>query len=111
MNPFDGYMKKAFDVTLNVMGSDASWTPSAGGETLTARVHFREPNGEDTLNGATYAPFTFVMEYRIDFFPGLIDRVRSGYAERVVINGTTYHVHSVVKIQDGQTFQAALEQL
>lgn len=111
MNPFDGFMKKAFDVTLSVMGYDASWTPLNGGEIQTARVHFREPNGEDMISGASYAPLTFVMEYRIDTFTGLIDSVRSGIrGEQVTISGTTYYVRSVAKIQDGQTFQAVLEQ-
>ncbi len=111
MNQFDGFMKKAFDVTLSVMGYDASWTPSIGGAALTARVHFREPNGEDNLSGASYAPLTFVMEYRIDSFPTLIETVRAGSrTEQVQINGTTYYVRSVAKIQDGQTFQAVLEQ-
>lgn len=109
MNPFDGYMKKAFDVTLNVMGYDASWESSE--QTLTAKVHFREPTGEDTLGGAHYAPLTFIMEYRKDFFVGLFESVRSGNTEHVVINTNTYYVHSVAKIQDGQAFQAVLEQV
>jgi hypothetical protein len=111
-NPFDGYLQNAFDVTTNVMGYDAIWTPSLGGEQQTARAHYREPNEKDMIaNGVQYLPFVFIMEYKVGVFVGLQESVRNGNTEIVVINGASHYVRSVAKIVDGQTFEAQLEKI
>lgn len=111
-NPFDGYMQKIFDVTTNVMGYDATWTPSTeGSETQTGRVHYREPNHEEIMNGVQYTPFVFVIEYKLGVFDGLQDSVRRGVIEQVTVNGATHYVRSVRKTADGQTFEAQLEKI
>lgn len=109
-NPFDGYMQKAFDVTTTVMGYDATWTPSTGGEQKTGRVHYREPNEKDMIaSGVQYMPFAFFMEYKVGVFDGLQEAVRHGNIEIVTVNGASHYVRSVVSISDGQTFEAQLE--
>lgn len=109
-NPFDGYMQKAFDVTTTVMGYDATWTPSTGGAQKTGRVHYREPNEKDMIaSGVQYMPFAFFMEYKEGVFDGLHEAVRSGNIEIVAVNGGSHYVRSVVKISDGQTYEAQLE--
>ncbi len=111
-NPFDGLMQTAFDVTTNVMGYDAIWTPSLGGAQKTGRVHYREPNEKDMIaSGVQYMPFAFVMEYKVGVFNGLQEAVRTGNTEIVVVNGGSHYVRSVIKIADGQTFEAQLEKI
>lgn len=109
-NPFDGYLQNIFDVTTNTMGYDATWTPSLGGEQLTGRVHYREPNEKDMIaSGVQYMPFVFIMEYKVGVFNGLQESVRTGNTEIVVVNNASHYVRSVTKIADGQTFEAQLE--
>lgn len=111
-NPFDGFIQKVFDITTNVMGYDATWTPSEeGSEQLTGRVHYREPNHEEMMNGVQFTPFIFVMEYKKGVFDGLQDSVRRGGVESVTINGATHYVRSIKKTADGQTFEAQLEKI
>lgn len=110
--PFDGLMQTAFDVTTNVMGYDATWTPSAEGSLeQVGRVHYREPNHEEMMNGVQYSPFIFVMEYKIGVFDGLQESVRSGSIEQVLVNNSLHYVRSVRKISDGRTFEAQLEKI
>lgn len=113
-NPFDGYIQKMFDVTTNVMGYDASWTPSSveDAQVMVGRVHYREPNEKEMLaNGVQYMPFVFIMEYKVGVFPGLQEDVRMGRSEIVTVNGVQHYVRSVVKTVDGQTFEAQLERI
>lgn len=110
--PFDGFLQHAFDITTNVMGYDAVWTPSLGGEQKTGRVHYREPSEKDLMtSGITYMPFVFIMEYKVTVFTGLLESVQQGNIEIVVINGASHRVRSVFKTADGQTFEAYLDKI
>lgn len=109
-NLFDSLRDSTFDVTLATFGYDASWTTSADDEiTHTARVHFKDPNGESKLSGVEYAPLSPFMEYRFPSMPGLYESVRLGNGEAVTIDGTNYNVVSVERMVDGKTYKAYLE--
>jgi hypothetical protein len=70
------------------MGYDASWTPSAGGATQTARVLFGEPTKDDRLGeyGDNYNLRTFFMEYYSRDFIGLFESVQDVTEELVTIS-------------------------
>ena len=55
---------KVFGTVAKTMGYDLTWTPSAGGDELSARVLFRKPGENYTLgevgdSGITYQPEQF----------------------------------------------------
>lgn len=110
MNIFDSMQDGLFDLTTATFGYDASWTPTVGGATQTARVHYRRPNEKDSMtSGVAYMPFVFFMEYKQGVFDGLQESVRSGVDEIVTVQGVQHYVRSVERVYDGQTFQAHLE--
>lgn len=110
-NLFDGLRDKAFDVTLTVMGYDASWIPAATPEVepLTARVHFKDPNEKLALSGVEYTPLLPFIEYRKPNLPGLYESARANGGEQITVNGVLYHVREVEQHYDGVTLKAYLE--
>lgn len=111
-NFFDSLRDKAFDITTQVMGYDASWIPreTPEAEPITARVHFKIPDEKQELGGVDYMPPTPFMEYRAPFFEGLYEAVRANNGqEPVTIDGKEYIVMAVDKIADGATFRAYLD--
>lgn len=108
-NIFDNLRDGAFDVTLKVMGYDASWMPSDESvtEPYTARVHFKDPNEKEELRGVDFAPLNPFMEYRYPSFPGLYEAVRAhNGGEVVIIDGSSYDVLTVERSADGKTYKA-----
>lgn len=108
-NIFDGLRDMAFDTTTNVMGKDASWTPSTGGPMQTARVHFENADASQKLGDIEYQPVQPTMEYRKPFFSGLKASVDANNDESVTIDGIIYYVRSVKAIKDGNTLVAILD--
>lgn len=109
-NTFDSYRRSAIDKVTSIMGESASWSPIAGGGSLTAEVLFNSPNVEvEVEDSFTHHPLNPTMEWREPFFPGLYESVRSGESGEIVsINGTDYKVKDVVKLHDGNTYMAEL---
>lgn len=115
-NQFDSLSSKVFDVCSNVMGYDASWTPSTGGSTLSARVLFGEPTMDDKLGeyGDNYTLRTFFMEYYLGSFTSLFEVVQKDYEEVVLITiddiqRTFYVVNEECKY-DGRTYRVRLNE-
>lgn len=112
---FDRLRDITFNVVTRVMGYTASWTPSAGGPAQTAQVLFADLTTKHLLNGLykdqlrfEYRPFDYIMEYKIDVFPGLIDSARTKTPEVIIIDGNSYHVRMVTNKFDGKTFIAVM---
>lgn len=117
MNIFDTLKTKAFDVVINLMGYDASWTSSVSNVLLTAKVGYKDPSEKQELSGIdSWNPDQPFMEYRAGFFPGLKESVDAGVAEYVLITqqGDTdtvigyFNVKEVKTKVDGDTFVARL---
>lgn len=114
MNAFDAYQDATFDVVLNIMGYDASWTPSAGGAAQTCKVLFKNPTEPQAYQPVghdlpEYNPYQWTMEYRRGEFTGLKEATDSGAQEQVVIDGKTFYVVAVYSKFDGNTYYARLE--
>jgi hypothetical protein len=93
------------------MGYDATWTSSESGSSqLTARVTYKDPSEAQELSGIdTWNPDEPFMEYRVDFFPGLKERVDSSKLEYVEILEIGWFAVREVKTKfDGDTFIARL---
>ena len=116
-NPFDGMSDRVFNACERTMGYDASWTPSLGGSTQTARVLFREPTMSQEIGefADSYSQRTFFMEFWTDDFTGLDDAVRDDELETVTIRfndgDRNFYVRSVDKKYDGRNFKARLEEV
>jgi len=108
MNIFDSVKRSAFDVVSKTMGYDAVWITES--ETFNARVCFRDPSEKEELSGIdSWNPNEPFMEYRIDFFPGLKEKIDSGKSEFVSILSIGYFAISEIRTKfDGQTFIARL---
>lgn len=111
-NIFDGFKDVAFDIVTNVMGyAGATWTPSAGGPTLTGTVLFNNPTEDRKLAAVDYNPIEYRMEYKAGVFDGLKDSVDRNNVEQVVIRGVTFNVREVAKKYDGDTYIAKIDTL
>lgn len=114
---FDGLKNNAFDITTNIIGYDASWTPTVEEDveplpTLSAKVHFRKPDEKDVMrDGVEYAPSSYFMEYRVPFFPGLYESVRFGGTEIVTVDGTQYYARQATRVNDGDTILINMEKV
>lgn len=111
MNIFDSLKRRAFDTVTQVMGYDATWTSSESGNSeLKARVGYKDPSEAQELSGIdSWNPDEPFMEYRIDFFPGLKDRVDANHPEFVQIAGVgNFAVVEVKTKYDGDTYIARL---
>jgi len=105
---FDRLKNNMFDITLNVMGYDASWTNSQTAEILTAKVHFKYPTPPEDLAGVEYFPQEPYMEFKQGDFEGLKELVDDNSTETVIIDGRSYYVRSVDRKYDGDTLTAVL---
>jgi len=108
-NIFDDLQDAAFDVVTNTMGYDASWVPSEGGASLTARVLFNNPTETRKLSQVEYDPFRWEMEYKKGDFNGLKDAVDKNNIEIVTLNGKDFYVRQIVAKLDGRTLVATME--
>jgi hypothetical protein len=111
ISPFDGIQKTIFDTATNVFGSVASWTPSEGGETQTAKVLFNDPTESRKFIMPNYDPIDPMMEYHRGVFQGLKESVDRGNSETVIISDISYHVRQVTAHWDGKTYRATIAPL
>jgi hypothetical protein len=111
-NLFDGLQNQLFDLTKDVFGYDATWSPSTGGAVRETRVLFREPNEAEKQQAGNYMPTDFYCEFRTgdDFGILLYNSLRVGNNEEVTINGRTFDVLEVVAAWDGKTYKAKLQE-
>lgn len=107
--PFDAYSSNVFKTATAIMGRSASWTPSSGGAAVTAMVLFSAPARESSGDESGPAPIWPTMEYFPADLTGLLEAVREGKTEVVVIDGTSYTVAAVDPIRDGSTYLAHFE--
>lgn len=110
-NPFDNLRKSMLRTVKGVYKHDATWTPSAGGAAVVAKVLFNEPNNERKQLSGEYYPEIYTMEYFEQDFVGLYESNRSGTPEWVEVNGQRYEVQEVKKFWDGQTYRAQLQKV
>ncbi len=109
-SPFQALQDSVFAITTDIMGFAAEWTPTAGGETYTARVHFKNPTKEARLSGIVFDPDAWQCEYKFGDFPGLKELVDTrGPAEIIEIDGSEYNVVAVATDWDGKTYIAYLK--
>ena len=108
-NIFDDLQDAAFDVVTNTMGYDASWTPSEGGASLTARVLFNNPTESKKLSQVEYDPFRWEMEYKKGDFDSLKDSVDRNNTEIVTLKGKEFYVRQITAKLDGRTLVATME--
>lgn len=111
MNVFDTLQSNVFNTVTNVMGYDASWTPSVGGAAQSAKVLFNGPSEKEKLFSADYDPEKLTMEYKEGDFPELQEAAGDGSLNEIVtISGHgEFYVRKVTKKFDGKTYEAMLE--
>ena len=109
MNLFDGLQRTAFAIVENTMGYPASWQPSSGGAVQTATVLFKDASETAKLLQVEYDPRRAMIEYFIDYFPGLKVSVNNKNDEIVFVNGLEYGVDEVTADADGKTLFAKLK--
>lgn len=107
-NPFDALGAVAFGTVSTTFGHDASWAPSGGGTTLTARVCFLMQAVPGRVGEVGPAPIEPVFEYLKTDLPGLYASVRGGTEETVTIDGTAYTVADVEPVEGGALYLARL---
>lgn len=112
-NAFDRLKEQAFGVTSRLMGYHASWSPSEGGPTQTARINFMGPTEIIKVLDMEYNPRNFGMEYMVGTFSGLLEAANSNQNEEFVTitkDGieTEYFVQIVRLKQDGDECLATL---
>lgn len=110
-NPFTTLRNAMVRSVQTVMAHDATWTPSAGGTTLTARVYFNEPTEADRLRELEYGPVLPHIQFHVGSFPGLYEAQRSGAVEEIRVVGRKFVVNEVRKHFDGDTYIAKLEEI
>ncbi|SHN45925.1 hypothetical protein [Chitinophaga sp. CF418] len=109
MNLFDGLQAAAQSIVSSTFGYDATWTPSTGGDTLSARVLFISPTDLEKVSDQEYVSAGPRMEYFSGQFPGLLDLVLDRSLEVVTVNGIQYRsVHGKADY-DGKTIKIYLE--
>lgn len=118
-NIFDAMAAQVFLTTVQVMGYDATWSPSQFPvQVLTARVHFNDAVDFDTerTDNERVDPGSprIKIEYFRDKWPGLYEAANGGIPEIVKIVcpddvERTFDVLRVNKILDGQTYEAELK--
>lgn len=117
MSAFDGLKLSVHDTTANLFGEQCTWTPSTGGAAKVDMVNFSQPEIQDALGDMSAMRFEFYawenrMEYRAGQFEGLKELADAGTFETVTISGKgDFKVSKVIKIWDGDTFQAKLERV
>lgn len=117
-NIFEGMQKRLFDLTTTVFGYKAIWLASEERPIdVEGDVNYRQPNDKDIIRtNGDYQPYTYFMEYREPFFPGLKEAVDRNGVEYISIvdqyNVVHYYgVRSVKAVWDGETYNAFLEEL
>jgi hypothetical protein len=102
-NLFDGLQVAAHTVVGNTMGNIATWMPSTGGATQTAKVLFKTPTQKGVITDQDYDGISPKIEFLQGDFVGLVDAVRSNKTEMIVISGVSYLAYKVDQKFDGKT--------
>lgn len=108
---FDNLRRLATNTINTVMGDNASWTPSAGGSAITAKVLTMAPDALHEVGDANYMPGDTVIDYKLEDLTGLYEAVRSGATEVITVDGVNYNVRSVKADVDGKCYLAYLEKV
>ena len=108
-NLFDDKEERLFNRAGRVFGYHATWTPSAGGTSYTARVLFNRPSEVQRVYDVEYDPTAYFMEYFEGDFPGLKAAADARLDEHVTIQGVEYFIREVKAIWDGKTYKAVME--
>ncbi len=109
-NLFDNIQGAAHAVVANTMGYAATWTPLAGGDTITGRVLLNKPTKTDKISDQEYQALKPQCEYSINDFPGLYKSVRDGKSEIIAIAGCEYVCYEGERKFDGKTILLTLEE-
>jgi hypothetical protein len=102
-NLFDTVQAAAHQVVNNTMGSAASWTPSAGGATVTGIVLFNKPTQKAEIPDEDYLAISPKVEYLEPAFPGLFESVRLNRSEVIVVDGVSFSIYRAERKYDGKT--------
>ncbi len=103
MNLFDTLQQNTFNVVKNTMGYDASWTPTAGGDSITAKVLLNQPTKDETVSDIDYDALHPSVEYFEADLPGLYESVSDNINEVITINGNNFNCYHAIKKYDGKT--------
>lgn len=111
---FDSIRRNLVDKVNNLMGYPGIWVyVNDDGQTVTnnATVLFKDPTHEKDFSGiVSYDPLSILMEFKVEDFVGLRERVNAAASdERVKVDGTDYYVRQVNQKYDGKTMIAILE--
>lgn len=111
---FDQHRLSLIARVNNLMGYAAIWAyVNDDGQTVTnnATVLFKDPTHEKDFSGiVSYDPLSILMEFRIEDFVGLREKVNAAASdERVNVDGVNYYVRQVNQKYDGKTMIAVLE--
>lgn len=111
MNAFDSLQGAMMDTVTNVMGYEATWLPSTGGEMQSAKVLYNGPTEKEKLFDANFSPDKRMLEYFPGDFAELFElwRKNNSVEEITIVDIGTFYVKSVKKKWDGKTYEAQLE--
>lgn len=90
MNLFDRMQRVAQSVVVGVMGYNARWLPAGGYREYSANVLFNEPSAVATVGEFDYRAIKPRIEFFINDFPGLLERLLDGHSEEIRINGELF---------------------
>lgn len=108
---FDELAGQTFAVISNLMGVDAVWHSSNGGQ-IPGRVLFNNPTEPKPIGDGEsyeYKPADNTAEYYEGTFTGLRETVDAGGQEYIEILGNTFHIIEIATKYDGKTYVAHLE--
>jgi hypothetical protein len=108
--PFDIFEDALMNVVTAMMGYDASWQPSTGGDTITGRMLLKYPTKKEDIQTVNFAHDYYMAEYKEADFSALKPATdQSSNTERLIINGTKFTILNITRKYDGKTCVAALE--
>lgn len=111
MNDFDEMAFDAFDITTDLMGYVAHWTPSFSPDnTIICKVHRKVFQAKEIdwllVSGINYTADQTVIEYLEHKLPGLKASTESNGVENIVLDGVLHNVQSCFNIKDGHVVYA-----
>jgi hypothetical protein len=110
MTKFDEMEEQVFSQVTTLMGEDAVWYSSFGGESE-GRVLFKYPTHAETIGNSGSGeldPIAPVVEWYRGTFTGLKESVDAQNREYLLLRGQSYFVESVRTKFDGDTYVANL---
>lgn len=111
-SPFDAIQDTVFNTVTAIFGETAVWLPSAGGDSLSAAVLYKDPSAKYGIGESEFDVEEYYMEYKQGDLPGLKEAVNNGYLESLTITSKTgsmdFFVRKCTKKFDGKTIVAIL---